>query len=283
MFYFFILFIFSFSYFFLNSNYITISHKNIIVTGASSNHGLSLLQFIYYCFANNDNVFLIVWDLGLYKTYQKLLFSILKYNKNILYRKFNYNNYPLYFNINENKGEYAWKPIIINITFHMVKKTILWLDSGCIITCKLNDIFNTINKYHCWSTNTHSNIKRWTHIGMIKYYNISKNILYKRVCNGAIVGFKWNSNISTAILHEWAECALIKQCIAPNGSSRRNHRQDQSSLSILIYKYNIFENCPNNSLSILVHKDLNNNNNNYTKIIYNKIIGLNKNYQFIKI
>ena len=31
--------------------------------------------------------------------------------------------------------------------------------------------------------------------------------------------------------------ALVKICIVPDGSNRSNHRQDQSILSILFYKY----------------------------------------------
>ena len=40
-----------------------------------------------------------------------------------------------------------------------------------------------------------------------------------------------------ALLREWRRCALIKDCIAPPGSNRRNHRQDQALLSILIHRY----------------------------------------------
>ena len=31
----------------------------------------------------------------------------------------------------------------------------------------------------------------------------------------------------------WYECSLIRQCIAPNGSDRSNHRQDQAALTVL--------------------------------------------------
>jgi hypothetical protein len=33
----------------------------------------------------------------------------------------------------------------------------------------------------------------------------------------------------------WYECALTRQCIAPDGSNRRNHRQDQAALTVLAY------------------------------------------------
>ena len=34
----------------------------------------------------------------------------------------------------------------------------------------------------------------------------------------------------------WKACAMTKDCIAPSGSSRRNHRQDQAALSCLVHK-----------------------------------------------
>lgn len=239
-----------------------------VVTGASSNHELSLIQFIYHCFANNEknNIILIVWDLGFSYNFSKLFHSIIKHNHNIIYKKFNYSQYPPYFNINKNKGEYAWKAIIINITFYMMKTTLLWLDSGCVIEKSLYKVFYDINKYQCWSVYSCGNISTWTHIGMIKYYNISSDITKRRTCNGALVGFKWNSKKSKETLNEWVKCSINRECIAPNGSNRKNHRQDQSALSILLYKNGIFKNCPFNTYNIRTHRDI----KNYT--IVNKIL-----------
>lgn len=31
----------------------------------------------------------------------------------------------------------------------------------------------------------------------------------------------------------WYECSITRQCIAPDGSSRKNHRQDQAALTVL--------------------------------------------------
>lgn len=177
-------------------------------------------------------------------------------NKHISYKYFNYSLYPSYFKINKNKGEYAWKPIIIRTTYYMMRRTILWMDAGCIITNKLDKVFYDINKYQCWSIYSCGNISSWTHSGMIKYLNVSKSMLHKKVCAGGLVGFKWNSLLSTIILKEWVSCAYHKECIAPKGSNRKNHRQDQSALTILLYKYNVFEICPYNTYNIYTHKDL---------------------------
>ena len=37
------------------------------------------------------------------------------------------------------------------------------------------------------------------------------------------------------IIKPWYECALVKECIAPEGSSRENHRQDQAALTVIMH------------------------------------------------
>jgi len=54
---------------------------------------------------------------------------------------------------------------------------------------------------------------------------------------GAFLGFRKGSTAYSKILPMWLSCAMDKACIAPEGSSRRNHRQDQSSLTLLTKVY----------------------------------------------
>ena len=37
----------------------------------------------------------------------------------------------------------------------------------------------------------------------------------------------------TQLARPWYECSITRQCIAPDGSNRETHRQDQSALTIL--------------------------------------------------
>ena len=53
-----------------------------------------------------------------------------------------------------------------------------------------------------------------------------------------IIGINYNINWCRDLITEWKDLALIKECISPELSDRSNHRQDQSILSILYYKYN---------------------------------------------
>jgi hypothetical protein len=49
---------------------------------------------------------------------------------------------------------------------------------------------------------------------------------------------------------------IDKNCIAPNGSNRQNHRQDQAVFSILFYKYLNTSSFSNNYLGYTIHNDV---------------------------
>jgi len=54
--------------------------------------------------------------------------------------------------------------------------------------------------------------------------------------NGAFIGFNTLNPGAKQLLNDWAKCAKNKSCIAPTGSSRENHRQDQAVLTILLWE-----------------------------------------------
>lgn len=55
------------------------------------------------------------------------------------------------------------------------------------------------------------------------------------MCNGAMVGFSNRNQAALDMLQAWADCSMVRQCIAPLGSSRENHRQDQAVLTLLAH------------------------------------------------
>ncbi|CAO3672901.1 unnamed protein product [Umbelopsis ramanniana] len=75
-------------------------------------------------------------------------------------------------------------------------------------------------------------------------------------CNGAIIGFDTNNaTVVSEIMTPWYQCALDKDCIAPPGSSRHNHRQDQAALTFLVYRSGRQCFGPPNVWGITTHKD----------------------------
>ena len=208
----------------------------IIVTGASNNHYLTLINminsFINHAIEHN----LIVYNLGLDSDKWEYLQNLFINNSNIEYKIFDYSKYPDWFNINIQAGQYAWKPTIIyNTMLENTNKIIVWMDSGNLILQNLKPLEEFILNNGIYSVESSGDIKQWTHPKTIEYLNcywideINKN--------AACLGFNTSMNFVKDFILEFYNCSQIKDCIAPNGSSRKNHRQDQAVFTILFYKY----------------------------------------------
>jgi hypothetical protein len=58
------------------------------------------------------------------------------------------------------------------------------------------------------------------------------------------------------LINQWKACALTKECIAPAGSSRQNHRQDQAVLSVLAQQYDLTRKIPTKFYGFKIHQDI---------------------------
>jgi hypothetical protein len=212
-----------------------------IITGSSQNHFISLKQFLdsvdtslYCCY---------VWDLGLHKESA----AELKSTYNIKYRLFDYSKYPDYYNIQINAGEYAWKPAIIRSTMEEINNTstaadtiLFWCDAGNILVenslTQLKDILLTNKLYSPISAGT---IKDWTHKKTLEYFSLGPEhpFLDKQNRNGAQLGFLICDNEIKEFVKYYDFCGHTKEFIAPEGSNRSNHRQDQAVFSLLYYRF----------------------------------------------
>ena len=88
----------------------------LIVTGASDNHYLTLINMInsFVNFSNNKNK-LIVYNLGLEQVKWSIIQNLYKNYTNITYKIFDYSKYPEWFNIYEKPGaEKKYSPIRIS-------------------------------------------------------------------------------------------------------------------------------------------------------------------------
>ena len=234
--------------------------KTTIVTGASQNHFKSLCQFLdsvnKYC----PECIVYVYDLGLNDNSSEYLIN---YYNDFIHKKFNYNNYPDYFNIELNTGEYAWKPACIWEVFNEVKDGLLiWCDAGNIFTDNIQPLRDIIIKQGIYSPESSETVKEWTHIKTLEYFSINHDnpVLDIVNRNGALISFDLN-NISTHnFIERFINCALIKECIAPKGSNRCNHRQDQSIFTLLYYQYTLNKTLENEFICYDVHKDCDENN-----------------------
>lgn len=225
----------------------------VTTTASSYNHELSLINLIYSFNIHIKNCLLVVWNLGLSENILHILYNHSVYNKKLILFNFNYVEYPSYFNINIDAGKYAWKPIVIYITFHTYKLPLIWLDSGCNIEGSFDGIFRHIKKYKVWSEKGFHILKPYTHNGMAQFFNVNSTILNLRSCSLATVAFMYPSILSEKILSTWKKCSLTLSCISPNGSNLLNHRYDQSAFTIISYIAGVKRICENrgeNNISI---------------------------------
>lgn len=210
----------------------------MIVTGADSTHAKSLNQFLSSLLQYEPDIKVVAFDLGLTKHQRQHLENNFP---TIEFRTFNYAQYPDYFNIKVNKGEYAWKPVIVSDILNEFKGCVCWMDAGNVITKPLFWLRVMTQKIGMYSPYSSGDIAKWTYPKTLQFLNCSNNLLYRRNLAAGCVAVRYENAQARNIINRWKECALIKDCIAPNGSSRKNHRQDQAVLSVLAYQSGIIQ------------------------------------------
>lgn len=115
----------------------------------------------------------------------------------------------------------------------------LWLDAGNVVVHSLDTITRYCQNYGFWSPASDGNIAKWTVQQSINRV-IGSNSFNNKVClSGSMIGFSTRKPDAINLINDWFEFSMQKDVIAPEGSSRANHRQDQSLLSLLAYKYNL--------------------------------------------
>ncbi len=214
----------------------------IIITGASQNHFIPLFNFIKSFlthYENDETTKLIVYDLGFnLKEWNSLQKRNAMY-ANIIFKTFRYDLYPSYFDIHVNAGEYAWKPIIIYDTCIEYGGIVCWMDAGNIIEQRLDELQRIIIREGVHSPKSSGNIAKWTHPLTQEYMKCREDFLILTNRNGACICVNYELPWVKDIVKEYRDLACIKECIAPEGSSRENHRQDQAVFTVLYYKYHL--------------------------------------------
>jgi hypothetical protein len=87
-------------------------------------------------------------------------------------------------------------------------------------------------------------MREWTHPLMYEYLGVDSSAYGDRPnADATLVGFAIGTAAVAArdavyrdIVLPWKTCATARACIAPPGSSRANHRQDQAVLSYLVHR-----------------------------------------------
>lgn len=225
----------------------------VVVTGADSTHYKSLCQFLTSLYVYERGIKVVVFDLGLLKTQSQHIKNTFPEAE---LRLFDYSQYPDYFNIKVNKGEYAWKPVILYDILNEFKCCVCWMDAGNVVTeplLRLRKITKAIGMY---SPRSSECISDWTHPKTIKFLNVFKDLYSKHNLNGACVAVYYHNPKARDLINQWKKCAMIRECIAPIGSNKKNHRQDQAVLSVLAHQSGITKNMPTDRFEFKIHQDI---------------------------
>lgn len=230
----------------------------IFTTAADSKYFDNVVVMLDSYFKNLTNP-IIFYDLGLTDSQYELLSK--KFEK-LETRKFNFSKYPDFLGKfqDEKLGNYAWKPVIIYDLMIEKRSNVVWMDAGNVITKGINRLKIFLTALDVVVPISSNKVLDWTHKDTIKYMELDNKYLRKKNFASGLIGFNFNSEVAKLISYEWKEYALVEDCIAPKGSSRKNHRQDQSLLTILLYKHLINQNYKtflqpksNFSLGVLFH------------------------------
>lgn len=214
-----------------------------VVTAASSNHAgplRYLLASLRRLGARVD-----CYDLGLTARERH---ALPRWGGLSLHR-FNYAAYPAHLNVDVNAGEYAWKPAIVAEIVEQVRAEgardhVLWCDAGTYFHA-LDPIDALIGAGRgVWLRRSSGTMRQWTHPLMFTYFDADPRAFGDRPnADATLVGFATahasadvRERVYRDVVLPWRACALAKDCIAPEGSSRRNHRQDQAALSYLVHR-----------------------------------------------
>ena len=215
----------------------------IVVTAASSNHAGALRYLLGSLRALDAHV--ECYDLGLTDAERRALPRW----ERCFYHKFDYAAYPPHMDVRVNAGEYAWKPAIVAEVVDRVRETgvaedVVWADAGSYFH-RLEPLAERVRAsaglYLRASSGT---MHQWTHPGTFACLGEDRSAYASRPnADATLVGFAMGhpapavrDRVYRDVIAPWKACALDKGCIAPEGSSRRNHRQDQAVLSLLAHR-----------------------------------------------
>jgi hypothetical protein len=220
-----------------------VSPNLVVVTASSSNHFGALVQMLRSLERLEAHV--ECYDIGL----TDAEWQSLPQWEHVRYHKFRYDAYPPHMNVAVNAGEYAWKPVIVAEVIERVRsgvgpRDVLWADAGCFFH-RTDTIAGRIAESDgLWVRTSPGSMQEWTHPLMFEYLGVDPNEYgTKPNADATLVGFSVASGTASAqervyreIVVPWRACAMAKGCIAPKGSSRANHRQDQAVLSYLVHR-----------------------------------------------
>jgi hypothetical protein len=205
----------------------------VLVSASDSSHAKSLGNWLESAALHEPGTPVVVYDLGM--TCEERV-ALARRHPGVQIRRFAYERHPDYFDIRVAAGQYAWKPVIIHEVARDFARPVCWMDGGNIIDRPLSLVRKILGAYGFYSPASKGRVIDWTHPATLSALDFPADRLRRRNLNGACVAFDPANAAARELLEAWHAGALQKAVIAPPGSDRTNHRQDQAVLSALLHR-----------------------------------------------
>ena len=278
----------------------------LVMTGASDNHGFGSFNLMYSVLLADPYASIIFIDLGLspkYLSYLSAHFETYKQIQNkvhsngfLAYRRFNWNSFPNWMNLHQTgrdkRGGYGWKPISVFDAFTQWKGLFSWLDAGDVIVDSFSKEFSFARRYGIFVPSSPGTLTKWTHKDTLSFMETNKLVTdldhNGPNCSSGIVFIDYSFVYTHELIRRWMVCAYTSKCIVPKDANIKNHRFDQSILSVLLNHYHVPRSMDK---SFYFHPSLRNEANDVKQILANLIVALqnayhiklsNKKYDFSK-
>lgn len=203
----------------------------LIITGADTRYFAASKKLLKSIRQYEPRAKVVYWDLGLSKNEKRELKSEFS---EIQIKHFDFDSYPGFFRLE--RESYAWKGPIVKQSLEIAfDREYLWLDARCELIARLWKLrlvsfFPGILLFKAAGTNL-----EWTHPETRDYFSkFERFARYPQMAATAI--FFRRRRKTLELVSKWSSYSFRQEVIAPEGSNRSNHRQDQSLLSNLYYE-----------------------------------------------
>lgn len=205
------------------------------VSAADSSHFRSFKQLATSFKAAYPSSQLHFFDMGLHDEQLEQLQTNFPF---VAVQKFDYSRYPAWMNIKVAAGNYGWKAQIIEEVMTRSQSAFLaWMDAGNVFDAPLrNELSVAVHKGLFVALASETN-EFWTHPSCIDSMAAPQRDLRRLQISAAAIVFDIRRSEIRALIEEWAAKSRDIEFIAPSGSSRANHRQDQAILSLLVCRH----------------------------------------------
>ncbi len=210
--------------------------KITIVTAADKNYFYSLLTLlrtvIHTC--SELNLRVDIWDLGMTNNQKKFLSLMIRENWQVI-SVLSLGKEPFSGAFNAAERNFGWKARVIQYSLRD-SEAVLYLDAGVCLTRNPSKIFEIIKNDEFFMIRNNDNINAdWISEECKEIMHATKFELQGCQVHGNILGFS-NSQKSKSLLETWVKwCSLEKALV----SGLKNHRHDQTVLSILVHRLNL--------------------------------------------